>query len=556
MRPSDSFQRYRVLALWGGLAATAGCTEYSYTERTAKDVFQQVRKNTVDVLMVVDNSCSMFEEQDNLAANFSSFISAFDGVDVDWQIGVTTTDTADATQSGHLLGGDDEIELVDAAGRTVDRVAFDMSWSVQPGVSLQLDPAALSVADNDDLANWCPGTATYGDGDLGTPGAANASCGAAGPPPASSAASDTGSSDTGSSDTGSSDTGSSDTGGGGGGTSASPGDVLITEFMADPGAVPDALGEWVELTSTVDTAIDLSGWSLVDSGRNRFVLPEGTVLSAGDRLVLGRSADQAENGGLEADVAMGGDFTLNNPILVLTSETEGAEEIFSEMVAVGTTGSGIEMGLDAARLALSEPLLSGHNDGLIRETANLSLIFVSDENDYSRDPVNDYYRHFAELKGAEAYRDHGVLNFSAVVGKEVPAYDGQPSCESANGVAAYGLRYLDLATRTEGALESICDEDFAPIAAELGLTISGLELEFPLSEPCNEESLVVTLYADQTDESLIGELVRDEDYSFVPARNAIRFEPSQVPPSEAYIVAEYDVLESGTQRNLDTGTAQ
>ena len=551
MRPSDSFQRYRVLALCGGLAATAGCTEYSYTERTAKDVFQQVRKNTVDVLMVVDNSCSMFEEQDNLAANFSSFISAFDGVDVDWQIGVTTTDTADATQSGHLLGGDDEIELVDAAGRTVDRVAFDMSWSVQPGVSLQLDPAALSVADNDDLANWCPGTATYGDGDLGTPGAANASCGAAGPPPASSAASDTGSSDT-----GSSDTGSSDTGGGGGGTSASPGDVLITEFMADPGAVPDALGEWVELTSTVDTAIDLSGWSLVDSGRNRFVLPEGTVLSAGDRLVLGRSADQAENGGLEADVAMGGDFTLNNPILVLTSETEGAEEIFSEMVAVGTTGSGIEMGLDAARLALSEPLLSGHNAGLIRETANLSLIFVSDENDYSRDPVNDYYRHFAELKGAEAYRDHGVLNFSAVVGKEVPAYDGQPSCESANGVAAYGLRYLDLATRTEGALESICDEDFAPIAAELGLTVSGLELEFPLSEPCNEESLVVTLYADQTDESLIGELVRGEDYSFVPARNAIRFEPSQVPPSEAYIVAEYDVLESGTQRNLDTGTAQ
>ena len=59
---------------------------YSHTERTAKDGLQ-VRKNTVDVLMVVDNSCSMFEEQDNLAwANFSSFISAFDGVDVDWQI--------------------------------------------------------------------------------------------------------------------------------------------------------------------------------------------------------------------------------------------------------------------------------------------------------------------------------------------------------------------------------------------------------------------------------------------------------------------------------------
>ena len=33
--------------------------------------------------------------------------------------------------------------------------------------------------------------------------------------------------------------------------------------------------------------------------------------------------------------------------------------------------------------------------------------------------------------------------------------------------------------RTEGVLESICDNDFSPIAEELGLTASGLEVEFP-----------------------------------------------------------------------------
>lgn len=559
MRPSDAPLAHRFLrpgsAAVLALVGLMGCTEYGYTERTAKDVFQQVRRNTVDVLMVVDNSCSMFEEQDNLAANFSGFIEAFEGVDVDWQIGVTTTDTADADQSGHLLGGDDEIELLDAAGRTIDRVAFNMAWGVPTGASMQLDPASFTVAGNDNMSNWCPSTVAYGDGDLGTPGAANAGCGAAGPAPtASASASDTGAA---SDDTGgaSDDTGGASDDTGGAPTAARPGDIIISEFMADPAAVPDARGEWVELSSMADVSFDLSGWQLVDAGRNRFTLPEGSVLAAGGRMVLGRSADTGENGGLDVDVAVGTAFTLNNAVLVLTPDTEGAEEIFSEMVAVGITGSGIEMGLDAARLALSEPLLSGHNAGLIREDANLSLIFVSDENDYSRDPVNDYYRHFANLKGAEAFRDHGVLNFSAVVGKDVPAYDGQPSCESSNGVAAYGLRYLDLATRTEGALESICDEDFAPIAAELGLTISGLELEFPLSEPCNEESLVVTLYADQTDESLIGELTRGEDYSFVPARNAIRFEPSQVPPSEVYILAEYDVLEAGSRRNLDTGTS-
>lgn len=551
MRPDDATRCAALLAtVVVACTGTTACTEYGYTERTAKDVFQQVRKNTVDVLMVVDNSCSMFEEQDNLAANFSEFISAFEGVDVDWQIGVTTTDASDAAQSGHLLGGDDEIELLDPEGRTIDRVAFDMSWDVPVGASFQLDPGSFTVAGNDDMSNWCSGTLAYGDGDLGTPGGTNAACGSSGPAPVIPpfASSDTG---TASDDAGNDDTGTAEEAP----ASGRPGEVIITEFMADPSAVADALGEWVEVTSTVDADLDLSGWQLVDSGRNRFTLPAASILPARGRMVLGRSTDAAANGGAAVNIAVGDDFTLNNRVLVLTSDTEGAGEIFSEMVAVGITGSGIEMGLDAARLALSEPLLRGHNAGLIREDANLSLIFVSDENDYSRDPVNDYYRHFAELKGAEAYRDHGVLNFSAVVGMDVPAYDGQPSCESTNGVAAYGLRYLDLATRTEGALESICDEDFAPIAAELGLTVSGLELEFPLSEACNEQTLVVTLYADQTDESLIGELVRGEDYSFVPARNAIRFEPSQVPPSEAYIVAEYDVLEAGSQRNLDTGTS-
>lgn len=561
--PRIEGRRLVLLASMGAL--TAGCTEYSYTERTAKDVFQQVRRNTVDVLMVVDNSCSMFEEQDNMAANFSGFIDAFGGVDVDWQIGVTTTDTADETHSGRLLGGDDEIDLKDADGRTIDRVAYDLSWPIQAGVALQLDPSVTTQSGNDAVDAWCLATDTFGDGDLGSPGAANASCGTRGPAPAfasdSGTADDTASTDdTGSDDTGGGSGGGDDGGGDGGGgddggsttVEARPGDVLITEFMADPGAVADVAGEWVELTSFIDEDLDLSGWQLVDDGRNRFVFPDGATLPGGGRIVVGRTADSGSNGGVTVDVETGTGFTLNNAVRVLTPDIEGAEEIFSEMVAVGTTGSGIEMGLDAARLALSEPLLSGDNAGFLREEANLSLIFVSDENDYSRDPVDTYWRHFAELKGDAAYRDHGLLNFSAVVGKDVPAYDGQPSCESANGVAAYGIRYIDLATRTEGALESICSEDFAPIAAELGLTISGLELEFILSEPCNEETLVVKLYADETDESLIGELNRGEDYSFVAARNAIRFEPDQVPPSESFILAEYDVLEAGSRRT-DTG---
>ena len=84
--------------------------------------------------------------------------------------------------------------------------------------------------------------------------------------------------------------------------------------------------------------------------RNYAVIPQGTNIPVGGRLVVGRSADSSSNGGVTVDIAFAEGFTLNNNIKVLTTTTEGAEDIFSENVVLGTSGSGIEMGLEAARL--------------------------------------------------------------------------------------------------------------------------------------------------------------------------------------------------------------
>ena len=534
----------RSLLLFWALAGLAGCSEYNYSGRTQTDVFQQVRRNTVDILMVVDNSCSMIEEQVKLGGNFQNFIQAFQGVDVDWQIAVTTTDTLDPAQSGHLIGGTDEIKLLDAQERTLDRVAYDASWGLLAGVALQLDVGVASVTGNDVASAWCPATESYGDGDRGTPGAANGACGASGPTPPPEG--DTGTSDTG--DTGGSD-GGSDGGGGGDAVQPAPGDVLITEFMPDPSKVSDTLGEWVELTSFSASDVDLGGAFLADEGGNRFQVPAGTILPAGGRLVIARSVDAAANGGVPAQVAAGPDFTLNNDIRVLTPDTDAAGEIFGEMVAVGVEGSGIETGLAAAKLALDEPLRSGANAGFLRDAANRSIIFVSDEEDYSAERVDDYLRFFKSIKGEDAFRDDGLVNISAVVGKDLPPYEGQPSCESESGVAGYGTRYVDLASRTGGALESICDDDFAPIATELGLTVSGLGLEFALSEPCDESTLVVRLYESPDERDFIRALERDVDYAYSPEKNAIVFTSVQVPPSEHYITATYRVLARSATRS-------
>ena len=106
---------------------------------------------------------------------------------------------------------------------------------------------------------------------------------------------------------------------------------------------------------------------------------------------------------------------------------------------------------------------------------------------------------------------------------------------------------MDLAERTEGAVESICDEDFTPIAAELGLLASGLSLTFALSEPADPRDLIAGLYADRSDDAKIRDLVLDVDYTFDASQNAIVFDAAHIPPSETYIVVDYRLLATGSE---------
>lgn len=57
-----------------------------------KDVFKQLQKPEIDILFVIDDSCSMSDDQTNIANNFSAFINWAATLQVDFQIGVTTTD--------------------------------------------------------------------------------------------------------------------------------------------------------------------------------------------------------------------------------------------------------------------------------------------------------------------------------------------------------------------------------------------------------------------------------------------------------------------------------
>jgi len=82
-----------------------GCVEYDLQRFDGTDVFYQKPADLVDILLVVDNSCSMAPYQTKLASNFQSFIQFFVDVDVDYHIGVTTTTVSTGSYPGRVLRG-------------------------------------------------------------------------------------------------------------------------------------------------------------------------------------------------------------------------------------------------------------------------------------------------------------------------------------------------------------------------------------------------------------------------------------------------------------------
>lgn len=98
-----------------------------------EDRFTQLETPEVDILFVIDNSCSMSDEQASLGANFTSFINFADAQGLDYQIAVVSTDVSgcpgnaspqrptalDQGQCGYFADGDGDASQVNADWRMI-----------------------------------------------------------------------------------------------------------------------------------------------------------------------------------------------------------------------------------------------------------------------------------------------------------------------------------------------------------------------------------------------------------------------------------------------------
>jgi MYXO-CTERM domain-containing protein len=180
------------------------------------------------------------------------------------------------------------------------------TWPLTAGQSMFLDPGFYDPLANDDLMPWCLTPADqayeYGDGDHGTPRAANPAglcCADDDGDGVSTCGGDCDDSDAdlfpGNPEI--QDLADNDCDGLADEDFVQVGDIVITEFLNEPDQVPDQDGEWLEIHNPSADDINLIGWTITD-GFDSNVIDEDVIVAAGGYALFAINGDTNQNGGL------------------------------------------------------------------------------------------------------------------------------------------------------------------------------------------------------------------------------------------------------------------
>ena len=109
-----------------------------------KFVLPPKTKKPIDVLFVIDDSASMKNDQESLAANFKSFIGSFTANEVDFHLGTVTTDMLKTGRKGELVLPNSPTQRFLKSGMPMLQEAFEAMVNV--GVNGSPDEKGLPAA--------------------------------------------------------------------------------------------------------------------------------------------------------------------------------------------------------------------------------------------------------------------------------------------------------------------------------------------------------------------------------------------------------------------------
>jgi hypothetical protein len=238
----------------------------------------------------------------------------------------------------------------------------------------------------------------------------------------------------------------------------------------------------------------------------------------------------------------------------LDENTTDPVTVFSTMARQGTGGASDEKGRAATYTALerSAPFQGdSYNAGFLRDEASLSIVVISDENDYSGGNPVSKPEFISWLKNLKVNED--LVTFSSIVGLQTPC----------DGREEYGREYVDV-TRAVGGIEwSICDREWSTVLDELGMQAAGLKREFFLAEIPDPSSLEVWVDEPPAQGEELGTTYDmcttpacgDADtlyYEYSPIRNSVKF-PNYIPAPLSTIHVKYRILSAFDPREEEFG---
>tara|TARA_R100000951_G_scaffold90931_2_gene79268 strand:+ start:563 stop:1864 length:1302 start_codon:yes stop_codon:yes gene_type:complete len=190
-----------------------------------------------------------------------------------------------------------------------------------------------------------------------------------------------------------------------------------------------------------DSHIDVFSFEKVNKADILFVVDNSCSMDA-EQVDLSANAQDF----VDTLIGTGTDFQISiittdsaEPVVTtITGDDHNAGKVLTEGVMVGTGGNPFEMGQEMAMRSLEPAGALGK--GFVREDATLSIVVISDENDYSPLTELEYYDFFISVKKEELFFFHSVVGLGVY-----------PGC-----TVEVGDRYLDQSLYTGGSSLDIC----------------------------------------------------------------------------------------------------
>ncbi len=203
----------------------------------------------------------------------------------------------------------------------------------------------------------------------------------------------------------------------------------------------------------------------------------------------------------------------------IDENTPDPQTVFSAMVLLGTTGHYDEEGF-AAAMAAHDTHGSGYNAGFFRPDAQLSMVVLSDENDFSPVTPTDFANWMTQLRPTPT-----ELSFNSIVGPI-------PLCETAVSVSP---DYLEVTALVGGVEWSICDVRYDR-AMRRAAARWWTSQPMVLAQPVNPATLSVTAREPTQPDRLLS----TSEWGYEASANSVRLRTPYAPPAGTELIIAYE----------------